>query len=39
MRQGALTRIKPIYSAEAIKNMKKSSKAILVYNLDYTVYG
>ena len=39
MRQGALTRIKSTYSAEAIRNMKKSSKAILVYNFDYTVYG
>jgi group I intron endonuclease len=39
MRQAALNRTKPIYSAEAIKNMKKSSKPILVYNLDYTVCG
>jgi len=39
MRQGALTRIKSTYSTEAIRNMKKSSKAILVYNFDYTVYG
>jgi group I intron endonuclease len=37
MRQAALTQ--PNYSAEAIKNMKKRSKPILVYNLDYTVYG
>jgi group I intron endonuclease len=28
-----------IYSDYAIKNMKKNSKAILLYNLDYTVYG
>jgi group I intron endonuclease len=39
IRQSALNRIKPIYSEEAIQNMKKSSKAILVYNMDYTVYG
>lgn len=40
MRQAALSRSKPIYSVEAIQNMKKKkSKAILVYNLDYTVYG
>jgi group I intron endonuclease len=39
MRQAALNRTKPNYSAEAIKNMKKRSKPILVYNLDYTVYG
>jgi group I intron endonuclease len=39
MRQAALNRTKPNYSAEAIKNMKKRSKPILVYNFDYTVYG
>jgi NUMOD1 domain len=39
MRQGALMRIKPIYSPEAIINMKKSYKPILVYNFYYTVYG
>lgn len=39
MRQAALNRSKPIYSAEALKNMKKKSKAIIVYNFDYTVYG
>jgi group I intron endonuclease len=39
MKQSALNRIKPIYSEEGIQNMKKSSKAILVYNMDYTVYG
>lgn len=38
MKQSALNRIKPIYS-EGIQNMKKNSKAILVYNMDYTVYG
>lgn len=39
MKQSALNRIKPIYSAEGIQNMKKNSKPILVYNMDYTVYG
>jgi group I intron endonuclease len=39
IRESALNRIKPIYSEEAIQNMKKNSKAILVYNMDYTVYG
>jgi group I intron endonuclease len=39
IREKALKRINPIYSDQAIKNMKKNSKAILLYNLDYTVYG
>lgn len=39
MRQSALNRIKPIYSEEGVQNMKKNSKSILVYNMDYTVYG
>lgn len=39
MRQGALNRIIPTYSEEAKENMKKKSKAIIVYNFDYTVHG
>ena len=39
MKQAALNRTKPIYSEESLKNLKKNSKAILVYNMDYTVYG
>lgn len=39
MRQAALNRTKPLYSSETKRNMKKKSKAILVYNFDYTVYG
>ena len=39
MKQSALNRVKPIYSEQSIQNMKKNSKAILVYNMDYTVYG
>lgn len=39
MKEASLNRTKPIYSVEAINNMKKNSKAILVYNKYYTVYG
>jgi group I intron endonuclease len=39
MKQSALNRVKPIYSEQSIQNMKKNSKAILVYNMDYTVFG
>ena len=39
MKEAALNRTKPIYSEESFKNQKKKSKAILVYNMDYTVYG
>jgi group I intron endonuclease len=39
LKKATLNRKKPIYSAEALENMKKKSKAILVYNLDYTVFG
>ena len=39
IRLSALNRTKPIYSEEAVQNMEKNSKAILVYNMDYTVYG
>ena len=39
MKQSALNRVKPIYSEEGVNNMKKNSKAVLVYNMDYTVYG
>jgi group I intron endonuclease len=39
IRKAALNRVKPVYSAEALQNMKKNSKAILVYNMDSTVYG
>jgi len=37
--RGNFTRIEPIYSSKALINMKKSSKPILVYNFDYTVFG
>ena len=39
IKQSAFNRAKPIYSVEGIGNMKNKSKGILVYNLDYTVYG
>jgi len=39
LRKAALSRTKPIYTEEALNNMKKNSKAIIIYNLDKTVYG
>lgn len=37
LQQAALKRAKPIHSNEALQNMKKRSRALLVYNLDYSV--
>lgn len=39
MRKSALTRKKANYSLQALLNMKKKSKPIILYNLDYTVFG
>jgi group I intron endonuclease len=39
IRAKALTRPRPIISEEARDNMRKTSKKITLYNLDYTVYG
>jgi len=39
IRAKALIREKPSDSKHSILNMKKYSKGLLVYNLDYTVYG
>ncbi len=39
IREKALIRKKPFYSEQALLNMKKMSKSIILYNLDYTVYG
>ena len=39
MRAAALIRKKPIYSKEGLANMLKSSKPMIVYNLNKTVYG
>jgi group I intron endonuclease len=39
MREKALNREKRKFSKEAILNMKKNSKPIILYNLNYTVFG
>lgn len=39
IREKALNRQKPIYSEKAIANMKKSSRAILVQNMDHIFHG
>src|SRR5882757_7243201 len=39
LREKGLKKINPIYSDQSIKNIKKNSNAIYLYNLDYTVYG
>jgi group I intron endonuclease len=39
IRKQALVRKIPNYSEQALANMRKKSKSILVYNLDYTVFG
>lgn len=39
IRESSLHRTRPIYSEECSENMKKRSKPIIVYNMDYTVYG
>src|ERR1700749_3617194 len=39
MKEKALTRKKASFSDEGLFNMKKNSKPIILYNLDYTVYG
>jgi len=39
IKQSALIRKKAIYSETALANMKKNYKTIIIYNLDYTVYG
>lgn len=39
IKAAALTRKKPVYSKQSLANMAKSSKPIILYNLDRTVYG
>lgn len=39
IKAAALTRKKPVYSKKSLANMAKSSKPIILYNLDRTVYG
>jgi NUMOD1 domain len=38
-KQSALTKNEVVYSKIALANMKKKSKALVIYNLNYTVYG
>lgn len=39
LRKSALTRQKVTFSSEALLNMKKKSKSIILYNLNYTVFN
>jgi group I intron endonuclease len=39
IREKALNRKKSIYSEQALDNMRKVSKPIIVYNLDHTIYN
>ena len=39
MRQKALSRNKVLYSEQTLLNMKKKAKSIILYNLDFTVFG
>jgi hypothetical protein len=39
MRNKALIIKRVNYSEEALLNMKKNSKSVILYNLDYTVFG
>jgi group I intron endonuclease len=39
MRESALNRKNRVYSDEALLNMKKKSKPVILYNLDHTVFG
>lgn len=39
MKEKALTKEKISFSEQALLNMKKNSKAIILYNLDHTVFG
>lgn len=39
MKLSALNRKKPVFSEEALLNMKKNSIGLIVYNLDKTVFG
>jgi hypothetical protein len=39
IREKALARVRPSYTEQANLNMKKKSKAIVLYNKDNTVYG
>lgn len=39
LRKAALSRLPRIFTPEALSNMKKSSKPVVLYNKDKTVYG
>ena len=39
IRKAALSRLPRTFTQEALSNMKKSSKPIVIYNKDRTVYG
>jgi Fic family protein len=39
MREKALIRKKRFFSDQALLNMKKNSKPIILYNLNHTVFG
>src|SRR5271156_4527389 len=39
LKEKALNKEKLVYSEQAMANMKKNSKSIIVYNLDKTIYG
>ena len=39
IRQGALHKFKDEYSEQALANMKKKSRPLILYNLDRTVFG
>jgi group I intron endonuclease len=39
IKKAALNRTKPTYTKEGLLNMKKKSKAMVIYNLDYTVFA
>ncbi|OCK73039.1 intron-encoded GIY-YIG endonuclease [Lepidopterella palustris CBS 459.81] len=39
MKEKALARKKISFSEQGLLNMKKNSKAIILYNLDYTIFG
>lgn len=39
LRKAACNRLPRVFTEEALLNMKKSCKPIVLYNKDYTVYG
>lgn len=39
IKKAASNRTKPVYLPQYLENMKKKSKAVRIYNFDYTVFG